>query len=403
MDTEPQLPKRNRSRVVAVTILLIIVVGLAVAWYVWFRSAPQQQSSSSNPVTELNTPLVRPELVATGLKSPTGIVASSDQRLFVLEQAGQVRIIDTAKKLSEKPFLDLSAEVLSGGEMGLLGMAFHPAYKENGYFYVSYIDKDQSTVIARYTVSADANITDPTSKKVIFTQKQPYPNHNGGDIVFGPDGYLYIALGDGGSTGDPHNYAQNKDSYLGKILRIDINSGDPYAVPSSNPFVNEPNTKPEIWAYGLRNPWRISFDKKTGDLYIADVGQGKLEEINVQKADSKGGENYGWRCYEGAQDHKPEGCGPIGDYVAPVVAYDHEEERCSVTGGMFTAASNTLRLMENIFTVTIATANYFTPTIPTTPGQMCLPQQPHIALAPSGRGVMESFILPISRAVVFTT
>lgn len=331
MDTEPPRSKRNWSRIVAI-IVVVVAMGLA-AWYTWYQYTQQQQHFSSSRVVELGDPLVRPELVATGLKSPTGIVAAFDQRLFVLEQAGQVRIIDNAKKLSEKPFLDLSSEVLSGGEMGLLGLAFHPAYQDNGYFYASYIDKDQNTVIARFTVSADANVADPASKKVIFTLKQPYANHNGGDIAFGPDGFLYIALGDGGSGGDPHNYGQNKDSYLGKILRIDSNNGDPYAVPSTNPFVNEPGVKPEIWAYGLRNPWRISFDKETGDLYIADVGQGKLEEINVQKADSKGGENYGWRCYEGTQAHKPEGCKPAEEYTAPIVEYNHDDGRCSVTGG----------------------------------------------------------------------
>jgi glucose/arabinose dehydrogenase len=163
--------------------------------------------------------------------------------------------------------------------------------------------------------------------------KQPYGNHNGGDLTFGPDGYLYVALGDGGQAGDPDDRAQNKNSFLGKILRIDVNTDQPYVVPDTNPFVGQANVKPEIWAYGLRNPWRISFDSQTGDLYIADVGQASLEEVDFQPASSKGGENYGWRCYEGTQEYNIEGCAAAANYVTPVVEYGHEDGRCSITGG----------------------------------------------------------------------
>jgi len=327
-------PKRGRILLVAL-VVIAIVAGLSVtAWFVWFN--PQKQSPSTTPITTLNTPLIQPELITTGLKSPTSILAtpdSIDSRLFIVEQDGLIRIIDKSRKLNEKPFLDISSKILQGGEMGLLGMAFHPSYKQNGYFYINYIDKNQNTVIARYAVTPNADTADPTSEKILFTLKQPYTNHNGGALVFGPDSYLYIALGDGGSAGDPENRAQNKAEYFGKILRIDVDHGDPYVIPPNNPFVNEANSKPEIWAYGLRNPWRISFDKETGDLYIADVGQGELEEVNIQKSSSKGGENYGWRCYEGKQAYKLDGCGDSSKYVMPVLEYDHKEDSCSITGG----------------------------------------------------------------------
>jgi glucose/arabinose dehydrogenase len=169
---------------------------------------------------------------------------------------------------------------------------------------------------------------------VLLKVKQPYENHNGGALAFGPDGYLYIALGDGGSGGDPENHAQNKNDFLGKILRIDINKGDPYGVPADNPFAAEAGTKPEIWAWGLRNPWKMSFDRKTGDFWIADVGQNKIEEVNMQKKSSKGGENYGWRCYEGTQTYNTDGCKDASTYVGPVFEYAQEGgDRCSVTGG----------------------------------------------------------------------
>jgi glucose/arabinose dehydrogenase len=182
-------------------------------------------------------------------------------------------------------------------------------------------------------VPAGADVADPASEKILFTLKQPYVNHNGGDLVFGPDGYLYATLGDGGSGGDPGNRAQNKSSYFGKILRIDVNSGDPYSVPADNPFVHDAGAKPEVWAYGLRNPWRISFDRLTGDLYIADVGQDSVEEVDVQRAGSVGGENYGWRCYEGNQAYNTANCKPASAYVVPVLTYAHQDGRCSITGG----------------------------------------------------------------------
>jgi glucose/arabinose dehydrogenase len=330
MDTESAPPKRHKA--LFLTLITIVIISVPIFLLLWQKT--QQSNPTSGPIVSLKTPLVRPSLIATGLQSPTGLVATpnpADKRLFAVEQAGKIRTIRPSGQLEPTPFLDISAKVLFDGEMGLLGLAFHPSYKQNGYFYVNYIDKGQHTVVARYQVKS--GVADPASEKILFTLKQPYTNHNGGDLLFGPDGYLYIALGDGGSAGDPENRAQDKTSYFGKILRIDVNKGDPYGIPSTNPFVHDSSAKPEIWAYGLRNPWRISFDKKTGDLYIADVGQGRIEEINFQKAASKGGENYGWSCYEGKQTFKPENCKGPEAYASPVVEYDHLEGRCSITGG----------------------------------------------------------------------
>lgn len=265
------------------------------------------------------------------------------QRLFGVEQSGQIFIIQDGK-FNPTPFLDLGSlvieDILSGGysERGLLGLVFHPQYKQNGLFFVHYNNKQGDTIIARYKVSSnDANRADPQSAKVLMTVKQPYDNHKGGQLAFGRDGFLYIGLGDGGSTGDPQGYGQNKNTKLGKVLRIDVNtpdSADPnalaYAIPPSNPFVNQANTAPEIWAYGLRNPWRFSFDRETGDLYIGDVGDSKIEEINFQPAESKGGENYGWNYFEGLEkfrtDPEPEGL------VKPFHTYTRAQG-CAVVGG----------------------------------------------------------------------
>ncbi len=267
--------------------------------------------------------------VASGLTRPLQLTHAGDDRLFVVEQTGRIRIIKDGKLLPT-PFLDVSAKLTTkGNEQGLLGLAFHPDYARNGTFFVHYSGSNAGeTVIARYKVSADnPDRADAASEKVIFTEPQPFSNHNGGPIVFGPDKYLYIALGDGGNAGDPGNRAQNLDSFLGKLLRIDVNA-DTYKVPPDNPFVGKPG-KDEIWAYGLRNPWRVSFDRATGNLYIADVGQNKWEEINFQPAGSKGGENYGWKVYEGLVKYSP---GEAPGAVPPVTVYSHDHG-CSVTGG----------------------------------------------------------------------
>jgi hypothetical protein len=276
----------------------------------------------------------------TGLDSPIGIVNAGDSRLFVIEQRGHVEILDEDGSLQETPFLDLSDVVSqSGFETGLLGLAFHPGYSENGFFYVNYTRQtDGATVVARFTVSPDnPSQADRESEVRLLTVAQPFGNHNGGQLLFGPDGYLYIALGDGGSGGDPQDNGQDLTKLLGKLLRIDVNADNDstYLIPPDNPFVNDSLALDEIWAYGLRNPWRNSFDRHTGDLWIADVGQNEFEEVNFQPAGSNGGENYGWRCYEANIPFNTTDCADDTNYVFPVFDYPHEGQGCSgsVTGG----------------------------------------------------------------------
>lgn len=283
---------------------------------------------------------------ASGLTSPVGVynAGAGDNRLFVIELAGRIRIVQSNGTVVATPFLDISARVESGGERGLLGLAFHPNYPGIPYFYVNYSNKGTgATHIARFSVTADPNVADPNSELILFTVDQPFANHNAGDIHFGPDGFLYIPLGDGGSGGDPGNRAQDMTLLLGKVARIDVDAaggadcvGDgsgQYAIPASNPFRNGVGGAcDEIWAVGLRNPYRSSFDRLTGDFYIADVGQGAREEIDFQPVASAGGENYGWRCYEGNLPFNTSGCATSG-FTFPVFDYDNPELGCAVIGG----------------------------------------------------------------------
>lgn len=338
-DAQPASPEGTSARLgrhwfLVLGAVIVIVVGAAAFWL----NRPEQPKSATNtavPQTEttLKDPVVGMDIVVKGLSAPTTIAAApeaSDERLYITEQAGRVRIA-SAGGLAPKPLLDITPKVYFSGEMGLLGLAFHPDYRQNGHFYVNYVDKSQRTVIARFT--AKNGEADAGSEKVLLTLKQPYVNHNGGGVAFGRDGYLYVSLGDGGSAGDPQNRAQDRHTLFGKILRLDVDKGNPYAIPSDNPFAAAKDARPEIWAYGLRNPWRISFDKKTGDLYIADVGQGDYEELNVQKAGAKGGQNYGWPCWEGLHKFRLDSCSGLGAYRKPIAEYDHDGGRCSVTGG----------------------------------------------------------------------
>lgn len=274
---------------------------------------------------------------ASGFSNPVDISHAGDNRLFIVEQRGTIKIIEDNANVLSTFFLDIRSRVEDGAsEQGLLGLAFHPNYSTNGYFYVNYTGDGDSTHISRFNVSStDPNVADPNSEYRILTIYQPYRNHNGGELVFGPDGYLYVGTGDGGSGGDPHNISQNKDTLLGKMLRIDVDNGSPYAIPNSNPFKGVSGYKEEIWALGLRNPWRYSFDKSTGDLWIGDVGQNAWEEINMQPANSTGGENYGWRCYEGPDPYDTTGCQPASTYTDPVGHYVNTGflGDCSITGG----------------------------------------------------------------------
>jgi glucose/arabinose dehydrogenase len=271
---------------------------------------------------------------ASGFDDPVSIANCGDSRLFVVCRAGYVFAIDSAGIVSTVPFLNIDTRVKSNSsEQGLLGLAFHPEYPDSGFFYVNYTGVGDSTHISRFTVSSsNPDEADTLSELKLLTIYQPYANHNGGNLSFGPEGYLYIGLGDGGSSGDPGNRAQNLQEYLGKILRIDIDHGNPYTVPLTNPFYNDPSALGEIWALGLRNPWRFSFDRITGDLWIADVGQNNYEEIDFQPAASPGGENYGWRCYEGNSPYNTTGCGISGLYTFPIHEYSHSLG-CSVSGG----------------------------------------------------------------------
>lgn len=279
------------------------------------------------------------EVVSTGQTNVTSIGHCGDNRVFVTLQSGIIRFFNPYDGGSGT-FMDIQGQVNdAGNERGLLGLAFAPDYEQSGHFYVNYTATGGATRISRFSVSAgDPNVADPASEQILLTITQPFSNHNGGDIKFGPDGYLYIGMGDGGSGGDPDNYSQNRQSLLGKMLRIDVSGGGAYSVPASNPFVgdNDPNNLvlDEIWALGVRNPWRFSFDRLTGDMWMGDVGQNVQEEVNFQRASSAGGENYGWRCYEGAQAFNTNGCQGAPNYVFPVFTYNHSTPNgCSITGG----------------------------------------------------------------------
>ena len=270
------------------------------------------------------------QLLAGGLTSPIFVAAppGDTSRLFVVLQGGVVRVVRQGTLLAT-PFLDASALVSCCGERGLLGLAFHPQFATNGYFFVDYTDVAGNTQVVRYRVSANPDLADPASATGILSQTQPYTNHNGGMLAFGPDGFLYVGLGDGGSGGDPQGNGQNLGTLLGKILRIDVDGGSPYAVPPTNPFVAQSGARPEVWVWGLRNPWRFSFDRTTGELYIGDVGQNSREEIDVEPP-ATGGRNYGWNLMEGTACYQA-GCSSTG-LTLPALDYLHSDG-CSVTGG----------------------------------------------------------------------
>ncbi len=281
------------------------------------------------------------ELFASGFNSPVSIKHAGDSRLFVVEQEGVIKIVNSDGSVNTTPFLNIDSRVIdTGSERGLLGLAFHPQYMSNGFFFVNYINNSGNTVVSRFIANPpDGNTADPNTEEVLLTINQPFSNHNGGDLAFGNDGHLYIATGDGGSGGDPDNYGQNLNSLLGKMLRININSaegGNNYAIPADNPFVGNGAALDEIWFYGLRNPWRFSFDSLTHDMWIGDVGQGNIEEIDFIESTSTGGENFGWRCYEGNSPYNTSGCPDMSTLTFPIGQYTHSGNgpfKCSITGG----------------------------------------------------------------------
>ena len=268
--------------------------------------------------------------IATGLVSPLLVTNAGDgsERLFVVEQGGVIRIIAKGR-VAKEPFLDVSSLIVAGGEQGLLGLAFEPDFADSGRFYIDYTDTDGNTVVARYRVSDDPSRADPSSAEVILRVEQPFPNHNGGHLAFGPDGYLYVGLGDGGGGGDPEGNGQNTDTLLASILRLDVSTPTAYDIPEDNPFAGG-GGRPEIWAWGLRNPWRFTFDRATGAMWIGDVGQDEIEEIDFQLP-GVGGLNYGWNVMEGDACFGTSSCDK-GGLEPPVAQYTHEQG-CSVTGG----------------------------------------------------------------------
>ncbi len=289
------------------------------------------------------------QLVNGGLSAPVAIANAGDDRLFVVERAGRIRILRADGTWAPQPFLDITDRVnITGGEQGLLGLAFHPAYATNGYFYVHYTGGSGvgDSRITRFMVGSDPNTALGTSETPVWSVVQPGPNtnHRGGDIKFGPDGMLYIALGDAGGGGDPSNYAQNRMMPFGKILRIDVDGGSPYAIPADNPFVGVSGTLPEIWAIGLRNPWRFSIDEVSGDVWIGDVGQDEYEEIDRWPGGDHSGPNFGWRCYEGPASFNTSGCGPAANYVAPLVSHALSDGFCAIVGGHVYRGTNFTRL-----------------------------------------------------------
>ena len=312
----------------------LIVLLFSLSW------AQAQENDALVVITREDAPSarnIRLTTVASGFERPLYVTHAGDGsgRLFVVEQGGKIWIARAGAK-SALPFLDVSHLIspvaLTGEytERGLLGLAFHPDYKNNGLLFINYTDLNGDTVVARYRVSAeDPDLVDTSKADFIIQLRQPHDFHNGGHLAFGPDGYLYIALGDGGPLKDPAGAGQNRQILHGSILRIDVDSGSPYVIPGDNPFVNEAGARDEIWAYGLRNPWRFSFDRATGDIYIGDVGEDSWEEVNFEPADSAGGRNYGWSVYEGNEEYAG---GQASDYSSPFFVYGHQHG-CSVTGG----------------------------------------------------------------------
>jgi len=294
-------------------------------------AAPSTSCAAGDAVSGTSTLAAR--LIASGFRDPLDLQSAPGdrERLYVVEQGGRIQII-LSGQVQQTPFLDIADRIGTGGERGLLGLAFHPDFSSNRRFYVNYTNRSGDTHLAEFqAVSADQ--ADAATERVLLVVPQPFSNHNGGAVAFGSDGFLYVALGDGGSGGDPLGAGQDLDTFLGKILRIDVDSGAPYAVPSDNPLLSTGGALPEIWAYGLRNPFRMSFDRATGDLYIGDVGQSRLEEIDVGFASRGGGENYGWNITEGTLCFNPgSGC-DISGITMPVLEYGHGEG-CSVTGGV---------------------------------------------------------------------
>jgi glucose/arabinose dehydrogenase len=330
-DLRVNLTYRELHSVPRITVRLVLLAALTAGLVPVAHGVSAQDDQPFEP----DSFSVGLNLIADGFDRPLQLVDPDDGsgRLFVVEQGGTIRILEDGN-VAEEPFLDISDQVSSGSEQGLLSMALHPSFKENGTFFIDYTDIDGNTQVERWKVSADNdNVADPGSMETILEVDQPFPNHNGGLLLFGPDGYMYVGLGDGGSQGDPNGNGQKTEELLGSILRIDVDStsGDlNYGIPKDNPFADGDGGRPEVWLYGFRNPWRFSFDRSTDDLYIGDVGQGTYEEIDLFPKNGEG-RNFGWNIMEASSCYLTDDCDQSG-LELPIFSYSHDFG-CSVTGG----------------------------------------------------------------------
>ncbi len=322
-----------KRRFLGIFFLFFLLLGVTVSAYQSRPAAgPWSQLLPLISRVDSDTLKVQLEPFTSGVQDPTVITHAGDERIFITTKLGLIVIVDQQGNLSQAPFLDITDRVNAiEAEMGLLGLAFHPEYADNGRFFVYYSNLDGDSVISTFLVDPlDADQALIESEEVILTVEQPTIYHKAGALAFGPDdGYLYVALGEGGRS----NNGQLRSTLLGKILRLDVDGSGPYTIPPDNPFVGDPETLDEIWALGLRNPWRISFDRETGDLFIADVGEKQREEINVQSGTGGGGRNYGWACYEGSALYAIGECSSEEDYIFPIHEYAHDTGGCSVIGG----------------------------------------------------------------------
>ena len=307
--------------------------GAIVLAFILGVSSSPNQIDSAQATGSYDTVALRFDLYAPGINLISSLDFADNGRLYMAHASGKVQIVEVDGTINPTDFLDLRSQVGNSGKQALSGFVLHPQFESNGTFFVNYTNSQNLTFLSKFqTMVGDPDQADPNSEEILLTMVQPTDIHNGAGMVFGPDGYLYFGMGDGGYYDDPDNNSQNGNTYLGAIMRVDVDGPFPYAIPPDNPFIGDPNVLDEIWAMGVRNPWRFDFDSATGDLYIADVGGTLWEEIDFEPAGSGGGFNYGWRCYQGFAPHILEGCGPAENYTFPVYVRAHSS-MCAIIGG----------------------------------------------------------------------